>query len=170
VERRILFNHVHEKYGDNLQKMKEMYMRKYGAEEQGNQQQSSETPMSSKTADTNGDNGSETSDDEESSEPSDDEESSEPSDDEESSEPSDDEESSEPSDDDDDSETSDDDVKGIFTHPGTNLAQAERIKFAFMNYRVNSCSRAIKSVLKQLVTVSLIGNDWECIKFSRSNK
>jgi hypothetical protein len=53
--------------------------------------------------------------------------------------------------DDEGSETSDDDdVEGIFTHPAT----AEPIKFFFMNYSVNSCSRAIKSVMRRLVMVS----------------
>jgi hypothetical protein len=52
-------------------------------------------------------------------------------------------------------ESDEDDVEGIFTHPGTNVHPAEQMKFFFMNYRVNSCSRAIKSIMRRLVTVSL---------------
>jgi hypothetical protein len=96
---------------DNIDEIKDWYMSKFGAEERGSQQQSGETPMSSKTPEANDNDSSETSDD--------------------------------------------DDVKGIFTQPATNLHPANRIKFAFINYRVNSCSRAIKSVMRRLVTVSI---------------
>jgi hypothetical protein len=75
--------------------------------------------------------------------------------------------SAEEADDDEGSETSEShEVCGIFTEPSTQLHPAEKMKFYFMNYRGNSCSRAIKSVMRRLVTVSLNCNICGCPVFS----